>query len=68
MPTKTVDRLGYHSTQCPYCGKTIFIPEYRIIPITAEEARQIEQEQTQGWRKKEKAKILAKLHVKINKV
>ena len=39
---ETVQLLGHHSTQCPYCKKTISIPEYRIQPRTYEDAKKLD--------------------------
>ena len=35
-------RLGHYSTLCPYCGKTIYMPRYRLYPRTYEEARRLD--------------------------
>ena len=37
-----VQLLGHYSTQCPYCKKTIYIPEYRKQPRTYEEAKKLD--------------------------
>lgn len=34
-----IEFLGYHVATCPYCGKQIFIPEYRQQPVTLGELR-----------------------------
>jgi hypothetical protein len=40
--TEEPELLGHHSTECPHCKKTIYIPEYRTIPRTYEEARRLD--------------------------
>jgi len=35
----TWNGTGYMAVTCPYCGKDIFIPKYKPVPITEEEFR-----------------------------
>jgi len=44
LTMQEVQLLGHISTLCPYCNKTIYIPEYRIQPKTYEEARSLDRE------------------------
>jgi len=42
LTMQEVQLLGHISTLCPYCEKTIYMPEYRIQPRTYEEARRLD--------------------------
>jgi hypothetical protein len=47
---ESLQRFGEYASECPYCHKEIFIPEYRVNPITLEEMRKRTQEKIKRYK------------------